>query len=74
MLNINGGFPPIKYCKFVESENKSLDKEKTKKERFFSVAPTQNINIRQLLSDEQKKPIIPIEKSEDTELDVVASV
>jgi hypothetical protein len=48
----NGGFPPIKYCKDATIN-------KTSKERFFSNAPRQNINIRQLLTDTtNKKPLI----------------
>jgi len=56
---INGGFPPIKYC-----PQKKEDSSKTK-ERFFANAPKQNINIRQLLSESNKKPIIITEDSQD---------
>ena len=66
----NGGFPPIKYC-----PNTTLDKEqKTSKERFFSNAIKQNINIRQLLSDTQKKPIIITETAQDYNLEVIDSL
>jgi len=66
----NGGFPPIKYC-----PTNTLDKEqKTSKERFFSNAIKQNINIRQLLSDTQKKPIIITETVEEYNLEVLDSL
>jgi len=52
----NAGFPPIKFCKNSEIPiNES-------KERFFQNNQMHNINIRQLLSDTNKKTIIiPIE-------------
>ena len=66
----NGGFPPIKYCSTI-----TLDKEQTKsKERFFSNAVKQNINIRQLLSDTQKKPIIITEIVQDDNLEILDSL
>ena len=66
----NGGFPPIKYCSTV-----TVDKEqKTSKERFFSNAIKQNINIRQLLSDTKKKPIIITEPTMDNDLEVIDSL
>jgi hypothetical protein len=65
--NINGGFPPIKYC----SQNKDITKSK---ERFFANAPKQNINIRQLLSDSIKKPIIITEDNKDNELEVASNL
>lgn len=66
----NGGFPPIKYCSTV-----TLEKEqKTSKERFFSNAIKQNINIRQLLSDNKKTPIIITEPTMDDNLEVIDSL
>jgi len=65
---INGGFPPIKYC----SQNK--DNTTSSKERFFANAPRQNINIRQLLSDSIKKPIIITEDNKDNELEVATNL
>jgi hypothetical protein len=66
----NGGFPPIKYCSTI-----TLDKEqKTSKERFFSNVVKQNINIRQLLVDTQKKPIIITETVQDDNLEVLDSL
>jgi hypothetical protein len=54
----NGGFPPIKFCE-VPSENLNVD---NKKERFFQNNLLHNVNIRQLLSDNNKKIIIiPVE-------------
>lgn len=53
----NAGFPPIKFCK----NDDSIINEGTK-ERFFQNNKIHNINIRQLLSDTNKKTIIiPIE-------------
>jgi hypothetical protein len=52
----NGGFPPIKYCPELDKEKNTSNKPK--QERFFANAPKQNINIRQLLVDSNKKPII----------------
>jgi hypothetical protein len=70
----NGGFPPINYCQSIESE-KDLKTSKSKsKERFFSNAPRQNINIRQILSENKKKPIIIIDDSNDNDLEVVNSL
>ena len=56
----NIGFPPIKFC---EDVNKDVNKDvNNKKERFFQNNVIHNINIRQLLSDSNKKTIIiPIE-------------
>jgi hypothetical protein len=68
----NGGFPPIKYCSYSEADKK--DSSKTSKERFFANAPRQNINIRQLLSDSKKKPIIITDEITDTELEVASSL
>lgn len=71
MQNIkNGGFPPIKYCSTVTVEK---DK-KTSKERFFSNTVKQNINIRQLLSDTKKPPIIITETVLDDNLEVIESL
>lgn len=54
----NGGFPPIKYCKKIDKDQK--------KERFF--APTKNINIRQLLYNKQTKPLISLNINEEIEV------
>ena len=60
----NAGFPPIKFCPSEENDNVN-----NKKERFFQNNTVHNINIRQLLSDTNKKTIIvPIE---DEALEVV---
>lgn len=67
----NGGFPPIKYCSYKKDTSNS---NKTSKERFFANAPRQNINIRQLLSDSSKKPIIITDEVSDNELEVVSSL
>ena len=59
------GFPPIIFCK------NEINDENNKKERFYQNNIVHNINIRQLLSDNNKKTIIlPIE---DNTLEVVDS-
>ena len=69
----NGGFPPLKYCPQLDTDKKVLNK--TSKERFFSNAPRQNINIRQLLSDSAaKKPLIVIDTNKEDEIEEVASL
>ena len=66
----NGGFPPIQYCSTTV-----LDAEKkNSKERFFSNAIKQNINIRQLLSDTKKTPIIITETVHDDNLEIIDSL
>ena len=65
----NGGFPPIKYCAPVTIENNKTNEKS--KERFFSNAIKHNINIRQLLSDTNKKPIIITETIQDDNLEVI---
>jgi hypothetical protein len=59
----NGGFPPIKYCPELDVDKKFVNK--TSKERFFSNAPRQNINIRQLLTENKSKPIIITDTNND---------
>jgi hypothetical protein len=66
----NGGFPPIKYCSTVSVEQK----QKKSKERFFSNNIKQNINVRQLLSETTKKPIIITEPVQDDALEVIDSI
>lgn len=68
----NGGFPPIKYCSNIVSDKKETGA--VSKERFFANAPRQNINIRQLLSDSKKKPIIITDDVSDNELEVASSL
>jgi len=57
-IHKNGGFPPIKYCPELDTDKNKDTVNKSKQERFFANAPKQNINIRQLLSESNKKPII----------------
>ena len=70
----NGGFPPIKRCL---DQNKILKKEKSKKSKEkkpgFFIASNNNINIRSILKDSSKNPIIDI-RNKDDELDVVDSL
>jgi hypothetical protein len=68
----NGGFPPLKYCKTQQALNEN--QEKNSKERFFSNAPRQNINIRQLLSDNKKKPILIVDEQVDNDLEIVDNI
>ncbi len=68
----NGGFPPIKYCPMTNKIN--IADSKATKERFFSNAPRQNINIRQLLSENQKKPVIITDEAKEDDLEVLDSL
>lgn len=68
-MNKNGGFPPIKYCANI----KRADETETSKERFFANVPKKNINIRQLLSDTKKKPIIITDDKPDM-LEVIDTI
>lgn len=63
----NGGFPPINYCPNTELNNE----QKPSKERFFSNAIKHNINIRQLLSDTKKIPIIITKNQQDDNLEIL---
>ena len=65
--NKNGGFPPINYCHNTELNNE----QKPSKERFFSNTIKQNINIRQLLSDTKKIPIIITKNQHDDDLEIL---
>lgn len=60
----NAGFPPINFCPMNE-----VNKTDSKKERFFQNNTIHNINIRQLLTDTNKKTIIV--KQNDDALEVV---
>ena len=69
-----GGFPPIRYCpaSSASSASNTLNTKKgATKERFFSNAPRQNINIRQLLSDNKKVPIIIIDDNADLDIEIL---
>lgn len=65
----NAGFPQIKYC--ITKEEKIEETSKNKKERFFQSNIVHNINIRQLLSDNNKKIILT--PSDNDELEVVST-
>lgn len=65
----NGGFPPIKYCKEIKLREETTGK--ASKERFFANAPKQNINIRQLLTENKNKPIIITDDNKEDELEIV---
>ena len=75
-----GGFPPIRYCA-ASSTDLNTKKDSTKnptqnptKERFFSNTPRQNINIRQLLSDNKKKPIIITEDNTESDIEILETL
>lgn len=69
----NGGFPPINYCTELDTEQSDIIK--TSKERFFANAPTQNINIRQLLTEStNKKPLIIIDSVPEDVIEIVNSL
>jgi hypothetical protein len=63
-----GGFPPIKYCIKNDSQEKI---SKNTKERLFASNSKQQINIRQILTQKNKEPIIIIPKNDDEQLDIV---
>ena len=58
-----------KYC--LKSNDSPKDKTTKTKERFFSNAPRQNINIRQLLSNTIKKPIIITDTLQNDNLEII---
>ena len=63
-----GGFPPIKYC----MKNNTLEKiSKNTKERLFANNSSTKINIRQILTQKKKEPIIIIPTNNDEKLDIV---
>jgi hypothetical protein len=70
----NGGFPPIKLCK--DKTNEKISDETPKKERFFSNAPKNNINIRQILvSKKTHEPVIIIDDTKNNDdLEVIDSL
>ena len=67
MSSKNGGFPPIKFCVNEDDANNVNNK----KERFYQNNLVHNINVRQLLTETNKKPIL-IEKNES--IDVIESL
>ncbi len=71
MLQMNGGFPPIKLCS--DDKNKQELAKKQSKERFIANTTKQNINIRQILSDNKKKPIIITDNIDDN-LEVIETL
>lgn len=62
----NAGFPPITFCETNKDQLKN-----NKKERFYQNNIVQNINIRQLLSDNNNKIILT--PSDDDELEVIST-
>lgn len=60
----NGGFPPIKYCTVADTKESAT---KTSKERFFSNAIRNDLNIRQILKSKSKldADFIVVNKEED---------
>lgn len=58
----NGGFPPFERCK------KLNNKKNKKKTKFFEFSSdTKNINIRQILEENNKKIIEPINTENELE-------
>ena len=65
----NAGFPPITFC---ENKNDKINSNSNnKKERFFQNNTIHNINIRQLLTENNKKIILT--PSDNNELEVVST-
>jgi hypothetical protein len=61
----NGGFPPIKYCAEL--------KKSGQKERYFAIAPKQNVSIRDILTQNKVKPLIQ-ETTPDSDVEIVDKV
>jgi hypothetical protein len=59
----NGGFPPIKFNKRQKKKNKDEDKEKG-----FFYSSKKKIDIRKILENKVKKPIIDNQTDEDLDI------
>jgi hypothetical protein len=69
----NGGFPPIIYCK-PKKEVEKNNKINSKKERLFETTTPQNINIKQLLTENVNKPIILIDNNNEPNLEIIDKI
>jgi len=58
--HMNGGFPPIRYCKPNET-----NKNKSSKERFFSTSTRNDMNIRQILNTKSSSSFIKQDNDND---------
>lgn len=65
-MNMNGGFPPVKYCK------EEIKDSKDTKSRFFSNAPKQNVNIRDILS-QNNTPTLLLQQT-DSDIEIVDEI
>jgi hypothetical protein len=68
MEKIKGGFPPIIYC----PEKIDLDGKKVNTRiRTMSSNINKKINIRQILKDNTRKPLININEDNDMDLEII---
>jgi len=68
----NGGFPPIRYCpeKAVDKDSKNVNV----RERLFAPNINKNINIRQILKESIKKPVIDLDTDKNEDLEVIDQI
>ena len=62
MMEINGGFPPIRYTR-IKKEIKRDDRT-----RFFAT-PVKNLDIRNILTLKKKQPVINLEQKDVNVID-----
>jgi len=62
---MNGGFPPIRYCKPNET-----NKNKSSKERFFSTSTRNDMNIRQILNTKSNSSFIK-QDNDNNDLEII---
>ena len=65
-MNMNGGFPPLRYV----DTNKHNIKD-AKKERYFSAPSTKDLDIKHILASSVEKPMIEFGKNE---VEVISSL
>ena len=65
------GFPPIKYCINSNDSKEKLSKEKLSKERYFANTKIKSFNIKKVLSNDKKAPIIVIDTNDNNNLEIV---
>jgi hypothetical protein len=58
-MNMNGGFPPLRYV----DKNKHNIKD-AKKERYYSAPSTNDLDIKHILANSVVKPMIDFGKNE----------
>jgi hypothetical protein len=71
MLKANGGFPPITYCPVIKSSDSRSDDKKITHERLFASDNKKNINIRQILKENNTKPVIDLFEIKNDDIEIV---